>query len=271
MSNSARSTSSSANSASSSSPPDIPMDPQLRQSMSNSARSASSSSPPVIPMDPQLRQLLKACSEGDVNLCINLIDANPDILLSTTPHKNNCLHIAAMLGHHDFANQVWSSDPSRVPYLLNGTNADGETPLMVALMAPNLLMASSIITVALRYMQRDDLEEGRSLSCMLLKVDRRNENVLHHAMRNGMEELALWLLEIEPRLSVQATNTGESPMYMAVRRGYSQIVERLLQIESSMDSGPIDQSALHVAVQTGNTGSLLISPILCMLFFILTD
>ncbi|XP_078151151.1 protein ACCELERATED CELL DEATH 6-like [Carex rostrata] len=205
-------------------------------------------------MDPQVREFFKACRKGDFSNCINLIVADPNILLSTNPHMNNCLHIAAMLSHHDFANQVLSSDTSRVPYLLNGTNADGETPLMAALMAPNLSMASAIITAASRYMQHDDLEEGKLLSRMLLKVDRRNENVLHHSMRNGFENLALRLLEIEPQLSVQATNTGESPMYMAVRRGYSNIVERLLQIPLSIDSGPGDDSALYVAVESGNTG-----------------
>ncbi|KAF3338819.1 hypothetical protein FCM35_KLT16290 [Carex littledalei] len=241
--------------------------------MSNSASSASSSRPPVIPMDqPQeLREFFKVCVKGDFSHCINLIDANPDILLSTNPCMNNCLHIAAMLGHHDFANGVWSSAPSRVPYLLNGTNADGETPLMAALMAPNLLMASAIITAASQYMQHDDLEERRSLNHMLLKVNRRNENVLHHAMRNGFEDFALWLLEIEPRLSVQKTNALESPMFMAARRGYSNIVERLLQITFSTDSGPHNQSALHGAVLSGNTGSLLISPNICMHFFILID
>ncbi|XP_078150896.1 uncharacterized protein LOC144546225 [Carex rostrata] len=218
--------------------------------MSNSASLASSSSPLVIPMDPRLRQLLKASFEGDVSLCINLIDANPDILLSTTPYKNNCLHIAAMLGHHEFAREAWS----RAPSLLSGTNIDGETPLIAALMAANLSLASDIITVATQFMQHDNLEEGRPLNCMLLKVDRRNENALHHAMRNGFENLALQLLEIEPRLSEQVTNTGESPMYMAARRGYSRVIEQLLQIPSSANSRPNKETPLPAAVRLEQAG-----------------
>ncbi|XP_078150834.1 protein ACCELERATED CELL DEATH 6-like [Carex rostrata] len=247
--------------ASSSSPPVIPMDPQrlqqllnacflliiaCSQRMTNSATIASSSSPPVIPIDPQLlRQLLKACSEGDVSLCINLFDTNPDILLSTTPHKNNCLHISAMLGHHEFAREAWS----RHPNLFSGTNIDGETPLIAALMAPNPSLASDIITAASQYMPHNDLEEGRPFNRMLLKADRRNENALHHAMRNGFENLALQLLEIEPRLSEQVNNTGESPMYMAARRGYSRVIERLVQIPSSAVFGPDNESAMHAAVR----------------------
>ncbi|XP_078150788.1 protein ACCELERATED CELL DEATH 6-like isoform X2 [Carex rostrata] len=219
--------------------------------MSNSARSASSSAitasysgPPVIPVDAQeLRQLLKACKKGDFSLC------NPDILFSTTPHKNNCLHIAAMLGHHEFAREVWSQAPS----LFSGTNIDGETPLIAALMAANISLASDIITAASQYMQHNDLEEGRSFNRMLLKADRRNENALHHAMRNGFEDFALQLLDIEPELSEQVTNTGESPMYMAARRGYSRVIERLLQIQSSANSRPRTESDLPAAVRLDHT------------------
>ncbi|XP_078150748.1 uncharacterized protein LOC144546090 [Carex rostrata] len=193
-------------------------------------------------MDPQLRQLLKACAEGDVNLCINLIDANPDILLSTTPYKNNLLHISAMLGYDEFARKVWSKDPS----LFSGTNIDGETPLITALMAANLPLATEIFTVASHYMQHDDLEEG--FNRMLLMVDRCKENALHHAMRNGFQEFALKLLMKEPRLAEQVTNIGESPMYMAARRGYSDVVARLLEIPSSAVDGPDKESALHAAV-----------------------
>ncbi|KAF3338893.1 Ankyrin repeat-containing protein [Carex littledalei] len=215
--------------------------------MSNSASLASSSCPSDTLMD---KQLLKACTKGDFSLCTHLILANPDILLSTTPYSNNCLHIAAMLGHEKFAKEIWSKAPS----LFSGTNIDGETPLIAALMAANLSLASDIITAASQYMQHDDLEEGRPLNRMLLKVDRRGENALHHAMRNGFENLALQLLDIEPQLSEQVSNTGESPMYMAARRGYSRVVERLLQIPSSADSGPKDESALHAATKFGHAG-----------------
>ncbi|KAF3338982.1 ankyrin repeat-containing protein [Carex littledalei] len=210
--------------------------------MSISASLASPACPSDILMD---RQLLKACTKGDFSLCNHLILANPDILLSTTPHSNNCLHIAAMLGHEEFAKEVWS----RAPSLFSGTNIDGETPLIAALMVANLSLASDIITAASRYMQHDDLEEGRPLNRMLLKVDRRGESALHHAMRNGFENLALQLLDIEPQLSEQVKNTGESAMYMAARRGYSRVVKRLLEIPFSAVSGPGDESALHGATK----------------------
>lgn len=199
------------------------------------------------PMD---RELLKACRRGDVNHWKNLILLDPDILLSTTPLSNNCLHIAAMLGHEELAKEVWS----RAPSLFSGTNIDGETPLIAALMAANNLLASDMITAASQHLQPDSLEGGKPMNEMLLKVDSRGENALHHAIRNGLGDLAVRLLNIEPRLSEQVSQRAESPMHMAARRGYSNVTQRLLDITSSADSGPNDDTALHVAVTAGHKG-----------------
>ncbi|KAJ4817029.1 Ankyrin repeat family protein [Rhynchospora pubera] len=200
------------------------------------------------PMD---RQLLKACTTGDLNLFKHLILRDPeDALFSVTPQGNNCLHIAAMLGHQQFAERVWAT----YPFLFSATNKDGETPLMAAIMAANAALAADMLSAALQLMQ-PDLEGGtKPLNDMLLKFDERGDNALHHTLRNGFEDLAVRLLDIEPRLSEQANKIGESPMHMAARRGYSSVVKKLLQIPSSVFYGPGKYSALHAAVDSGHTG-----------------
>ncbi|KAJ3691413.1 hypothetical protein LUZ61_020577 [Rhynchospora tenuis] len=199
------------------------------------------------------RELFDACSKGDLGRCKHLILRNPDILLSVTPQGNNCLHLAVMLGHGKFAKEVWSLSP----FLLSSTNKDGETPLIAALIAGNVTLASDILTAALALLQpadsTGDLEGGKPLNEMLLKVDKCGDNALHHAMRSGFEDFAVRLLNIEPRLSEQANKIAESPMHMAARKGHSKVVERLLKIPSSADSGPGKYSALHVAVDAGRT------------------
>ncbi|KAJ4761319.1 ankyrin repeat family protein [Rhynchospora pubera] len=198
------------------------------------------------PMDQQIR---KACITGDLNLCKHLILRNPDMLLSLNPLGNNCLHLAAMLGHEKLAELIWSSAPS----LFSGTNNDGETPLMAAIMAANAELSANMLTAASRHLQ-SDLEEGKPLNEMLLKVDvQHGDNVLHHAIRNGFEDLAVRLLDVEPRLSEQVNQTAESPMFMAARKRFAKVVERLLKIPSSADSGPAKYTALHAAVSAGYT------------------
>ncbi|KAJ1695249.1 hypothetical protein LUZ63_011947 [Rhynchospora breviuscula] len=198
------------------------------------------------PMDLQIR---KACNTGDLKLCKHLILQNPDILFSLNHLGNNCLHLAMMLGNAKLAELIWASAPS----LFSGTNNDGETPLMAAIMAANAELSSNMLTAASQHLQ-SDLEEGKPLSEMLLKVDvKHGDNVLHHAIRNSFEDLAVRLLDIEPRLSEQVNKTGESPMYMAARKRFAKVVERLLEIPSSADSGPTKYTALHAAISAGYT------------------
>ncbi|KAJ3687645.1 hypothetical protein LUZ61_016809 [Rhynchospora tenuis] len=193
------------------------------------------------------RQFLEACSQGDVNRCKILVEENTNILFSVTPHRNNCLHIAAMLGYEEFAKVAWSVCPS----LFSGTNKDGETPLITALMAANVKLASDMLTAASERL-RPDIEGGKPLNKMLLKVDGRGNNALHHALRNDFDELAVWLLDIEPGLSEHVNKIEESPMHMAARKGFSEVVERLLKIPNSPDSVPGKDSALHFAVAAGH-------------------
>ncbi|KAJ4760876.1 Ankyrin repeat-containing protein [Rhynchospora pubera] len=193
--------------------------------------------------------LLKACSTGNLDQFEQLILHDPNIVLSVTPHRNNCLHIAAMLGRDKFAMEVWS----RFPLLFSSTNKDGETPLMAALMAANQALASDMLNAASELLQRD-IEAGQQFNNMLLQTDKRGDNALHHAIRNGFEDLALQLLEKNQHLSVKPNKIAESPMCMAVRKGYSKVVERLLEIPSAVDSGPRNYSALHTAVAAGHTG-----------------
>ncbi|KAJ1695547.1 hypothetical protein LUZ63_012245 [Rhynchospora breviuscula] len=195
------------------------------------------------------RQFLEACCKGKVGLCKLLVTENTNVLFSVTPHGNNCLHIAAMLGYEEFAKEAWSASPS----LFSSINKDGETPLIAALMAANVLLASDMLTAASKLLG-PHIGGGKPLNEMLLKVDVRGDNALHHALRNGFEDLALWLLNIEPGLSEQVNKIAESPMHMAARKGYSKVVERLLEIPNSQDSGPGKYSALHTAAAAGHTG-----------------
>ncbi|KAJ3699635.1 hypothetical protein LUZ61_003340 [Rhynchospora tenuis] len=196
------------------------------------------------------RQLLKACTTSDLNLFKHLILRDPeDTLFSVTPQGNNCLHIAAMLGHQQFAEKVWAT----YPFLFSATNKDGETPLLAAIMAANAALAADMLSAAIQLLQ-PDLEGGEPLNDMLLKFDERGDNALHHTLRNGFEDLAVQLLDIEPRLSEQANKIAESPMHMAARRGYSRVIKKLLQIPTSAFFGPGKYSALHAAVDSGHIG-----------------
>ncbi|KAJ3701035.1 hypothetical protein LUZ61_004740 [Rhynchospora tenuis] len=155
-----------------------------------------------------------------------------------------------MLGDYVLAEEIFE----REPFLLYSINKDGETPLIAALMAAKLELAWKLAFPASRYLERHMGWGEEPYIEMLLQIDKRGDNALHHAIRNGFEEFAVRLLDKDTRLSELANCNGESPMHMAARKGYTTVVQRLLQISASADSGPERSSALHAAAKAGHKG-----------------
>ncbi|KAJ1696626.1 hypothetical protein LUZ63_005138 [Rhynchospora breviuscula] len=202
------------------------------------------------------RLLLKACTTGDINLFSQSIAGKGDLddFLSSqvTPEQNNCLHLAAMLGHHGLARMIWS----KAPALFCKKNRRGETPLIAAIMAAKDELATAMLTAAEEKLN-PDVEKGDSHPFNKMLLDFTNEyedTVLHHAIRNGFDVLAIKLLDKEEKLSRRVNSIKESPMHMAARKGYSRVVARLLAIDNFAVSGPSSSTALHAAVNAGHTG-----------------
>ena len=66
--------------------------------------------------------------------------------------------------------------------------------------------------------------------------------------------LALELIEAEPALSKAVTKIGESPMFIAVMRNFTDVFDKLLEIPDSAHSGAFGFNVLHAAVRNGNPG-----------------
>ncbi|KAJ4732973.1 ankyrin repeat family protein [Rhynchospora pubera] len=164
-----------------------------------------------------------------------------------------------MLGHDKFADKVWTKFPS----LLSDTNKDWETPLMAALMADNVTLASQMLTAASTLLEpadnTSDVERGNPFKEMLLKVDKRGDNALHHAIRRGFVDITVRPLNTEPTLAEKPNNVAESPMQIAAREGRSEFVKKSVKIIKSADPGPApaghSHSALHVDVKMGHPES----------------
>ncbi|KAJ3674593.1 hypothetical protein LUZ60_005209 [Juncus effusus] len=200
------------------------------------------------PMD---RQLFKAVNTGNATLLAHLVAEDPDRLFSVTPYGNNCLHIAVMLGHDKFVKEL-CNQKNAFSWLLSCTNINGETPLIAALMAPNRPLASALINAYLEGNANEDLEAGNRSNAMILSVDTYGGNVLHHALRSGFEDIGIQLLDMEPRLSEQVNMSKESALFMACRKGYIEVVKKLIRIPSSVHSGPENSTAFDAAIRYAN-------------------
>ncbi|KAJ4794762.1 ankyrin repeat family protein [Rhynchospora pubera] len=185
-------------------------------------------------------RLLKAAMSGNSNEMKHLILLDANILLGTTPQGSTCLHISSILGRQEFSMTVLALNNS----LLSRINSYGETPLVVATTNGHVSLASAMLK---QYQQL-------KLSEMILKEDNNGSTVLHHAIRSGHCDLALELIAAEPKLSEGVNKHNESPMYIAVSRGFSDVSERLLKIPISSHVGTYGENALHAAVRNGNPG-----------------
>ncbi|GJN33773.1 hypothetical protein PR202_gb22396 [Eleusine coracana subsp. coracana] len=163
----------------------------------------------------------------------------PGVLHGTTQQGNTCLHISSIHGREQFCREVLARDQS----LLAAINSNGETPLLTAVTSGHLSLASYFLKIC----------REQKLSAAVLRQDNNGFNALHHAIRSGHEDLALELIIAEPSLSRAENKYGESPMFIAVMRGFTDVVKNLLNTPDSSHAGACGYNALHGAVKRGNT------------------
>lgn len=193
------------------------------------------------PMD---ERLLNAATSGDGALMKRLALRDPSILLPTNPQGNTCLHIASMYGHKSFCTDTIALNRS----LLAEVNMDGETPLLVAVTSGHVDLASVLLSRCHEW----------QLSSAISKQDKHGCNVLHHAIRCGHTKLALDLTEADPALSLAVNCDNESPMFIAARRDFMDVFEKLLNTPGSADCGAWGYNVLHAAVCNDNQGESLL-------------
>ena len=186
------------------------------------------------------RRILEAAMSGDARLMKHMALHDPGVLLATTPQGNTCLHISSVRGHEALCKAVVALHPS----LLGAVNADRETPLLAAVKSGNPSAASLLLGCC----------RGLGFREAILKQDRQGCNALHHAIRRGHRALALELIAQEESLSRHLNDHNESPMFMAVMRGFTEVFEKLLGISDSAHAGTQGHNALHAAVRNGNAG-----------------
>ncbi|KAJ4752296.1 hypothetical protein LUZ62_086701 [Rhynchospora pubera] len=200
--------------------------------------------------DLPISELLKAALSGDSNELKKLLWQDPNVDLLGTTSGGTCpsdAEVAESLS------------------VLSSINSYGETPLIVAVTRGHVSLAYALLK---HYQQlsemilkqdnnRDTARQQQyqlQLSEMILRQDNNRDTALHHAIRNGYKDLAIKLIQAEPSLSERVNKYDESPMYIAVLRGFNGVSGELLKTPSSSDKGAFHENALHAAVRSGNPG-----------------
>ncbi|KAF3943626.1 hypothetical protein CMV_029835 [Castanea mollissima] len=156
-----------------------------------------------------------------------------EVLREVTSTKNTILHVAAKSGKTKIAKKIIALDPS----LLHERNSKGNTPLHIAASLGHKDMTNFLFS------------QHQHTTVPLLKItNESNETALHGAVRNGHNTIVKKLIEKDPSMTSLRNKDGESPLFIAVDRGFFDIAEYILDIEECFEyRGSKGKNILHAA------------------------
>ncbi|KAM0830609.1 hypothetical protein ACQ4PT_066102 [Festuca glaucescens] len=201
-------------------------------------------------MDPALR---KAADKGNLISLQELVAAKPNILDSTTRvEKNTALHLAASEGHILFVHHLLLQIGMNMEMMVI-QNIDGDTPLHLAVRAGHLEVVEHLIHYSAWARGIDaNLQEPT------IVVNGKGNTPMHDALFQRKLDIALKLLEVNPRCAHELNGEMQSPFYIAVKEGLLCVVKK---IADQMSTAPVSitgtsMTALHQAVLDDSISTL---------------
>ncbi|GAB2279550.1 hypothetical protein Dimus_014193 [Dionaea muscipula] len=161
--------------------------------------------------------LQKSILEGDVR---GYLEATRDfgLMKFQGPGGDTVLHIAARAGRSELITSILREHKD----LIRTKNWRGELPLHVAARAGELDSVKCLVDWILQEYYQE--EQGN----MVAKVNRDGDTALHIALENHNEELAAYLVDKYPSASYYVNHLQVSPLYLAIKAGYWQLVQSML-------------------------------------------
>ena len=189
----------------------------------------------------------KAAVEGKMDILQRIERLDKEL----TPNKNTVLHIH--IGGGMARKDCVIAMVHKCPSLLQKTNNKDETPLhMAAREGLTEIVTALVDQVKALQVDDADLESGIKLAVRKM-VGMRNEEgntTLHEAVRYRRLDVVKWLIGEDPEFEYCSNKAGETPLYMAVKRGFDELVDEILKTCRSLAhyQGPNGLTALHQAI-----------------------
>ncbi|XAR49477.1 hypothetical protein NMG60_11032698 [Bertholletia excelsa] len=190
------------------------------------------------------RLIFRATMEGQVQV---LRQNKHHLPFQTTPTNNTILHVAAQFGRCHCVEEALRICPG----MLRMANRRGETALHIAAREGH----TQIVKVLIEHAKLEkDIESGIGAKEELMRMKNKTEDTpMHLAASNRHVEVVKLLAGEDPGYSYSGNRAGESPLYLAVERGFSDVVVAILKTcSSTAHGGPGGRTALHAAVFCNN-------------------
>ncbi|KAJ9682396.1 hypothetical protein PVL29_018336 [Vitis rotundifolia] len=181
---------------------------------------------------------------GEIDFLRNKVNSSEILCQETIQRKDNILHIAANFGHVEFAREAIRLKRG----LLSQTNKKGDTPLHTASRTGCLGMVELFIHYSKERTREKTPQD-------LLMVNQEGDTALHVAVRYGHLEVVKSLVEEGIELLDMDNKANESPLYLAVERGFFAIAKHILNERPTCSHrGTKGMTALHAAVVRTHQG-----------------
>ena len=148
---------------------------------------------------------------------------------------------------------------TKCPLLLWQANVKGETPLHIAARYGHAAIVDVLIKCAREGASQEGLEKGvnNPVKEMLEKTNEEKDTALHEAVRGNHLKVVERLIEEGKDFSYSQNDAGETPLYIAVERGFQKVMDHILDnCKSPAHDGPLGRTTLHAAVIVDNYGNV---------------
>uniref|UniRef100_A0ACD5TX91 Uncharacterized protein n=1 Tax=Avena sativa TaxID=4498 RepID=A0ACD5TX91_AVESA len=195
----------------------------------------------------------KAADKGDIISLQELFAVKPSIIYSTTRVENNtALHIAASKGHTLFVHHFLLHVGMNMELMVR-QNINGDTPLHLAVRAGHLEVVEHLIQYSVWAREIDD-----NLQEPTIMANKEGNTPMHDALFYRQLDIALKILEVNPRCVHALNEEMQSPLYVAAREGLLYVLKKIADQVSTASVSTIvtAPTALHQAVLHDNITAL---------------
>ena len=187
-----------------------------------------------------------AAEKGEIRGFKNIEKSHINQLL--TPNRNTVLHIyLTSLTKRSKESKLSTAFVEEIlrtcPLLLSQANVKGETLLHIAARYGH----DTIVKVLIQHAKvlQQDLGSGVNIIVkeMLEMMNNGKDTALHEAVRNNHLEVVKLLIEEGPDFSYSQNEAGETPLYIAVERGFKEVMDYILcKCTSPAHDGPLGRT-----------------------------
>ncbi|KAI9196406.1 hypothetical protein LWI28_023641 [Acer negundo] len=193
---------------------------------------------------------ITARNSQNMDFVREILEMCPELLLKTNKKGETLLHMVARHGHADVAKYLLQE--CKKPYQNDSELGIKNTRQIDA------AVKYGTENKGLDFMERRNRlkDEGASATSQMLQmINEAKDTALHEAVRYNHLDVVKVLTVEDPELPYAANNAGETPLYLAAKRGYADVLQEILSTcISPVDHGPCSRTALHATVIRNNIG-----------------